>query len=144
MGNVNNMGAGSLVDIQSEKKIPTLRMEIQCHFLKIDVEGMELQVLQGASEMIKACMPIVYLENDRPDKSKQLIELLNSFGYTCFWHTPALFNPNNYFKNKNDVFGDIGSINMLCVPQGIKIQGLEEADPQVDWKDMWNTFQDRE
>lgn len=142
MGQINNMGAGSLLDIQSDKTIPTLRLDIPCHFLKIDVEGMELQVLQGAQAMIRECHPVIYLENDRPDKSKQLIEFINSLGYTCFWHTPALFNPNNFFGNKTDVFGDLGSINMLCVPDGVVIQGLEVADPNVDWNNLWTTHKD--
>jgi FkbM family methyltransferase len=142
MDHLNNMGAGGLLDIQSENHIPTMPLDIPCHFLKIDVEGMELQVLQGAAPMINACRPVVYLENDRPDKSKQLIEFLNSLGYKCFWHSTTLFNPNNYFANPNDVFGDVGSINMLCVPDGIVIQGLDEAKPEVDWHELWSTHEE--
>lgn len=139
MGHPNNMGAGALMDIQSDKTIPTMPLDIPCHFLKIDVEGMELQVLQGAAPMIKQCMPVIYLENDRPDKSSQLIELLNSLGYQCYWHSTALFNPANHFSNTDNIFGGIGSINMLCVPKGIVIQGLDKADPQVDWHQLWTT-----
>lgn len=141
----NNMGAVSLLNIEkSEKTIPTIRLDIPCHFLKIDVEGMELQVLQGAMPMISSCHPVVYLENDRPDKSKQLIEFLNLLGYKCYWHSTTLFNPDNYFANKNNIFGDVGSINMLCVPDGIEIQELNEADPNVDWCQLWTTQSDTE
>lgn len=140
MGHPNNMGAGALLDIKnSNKTIPTMPLDIPCHFLKIDVEGMELQVLQGAAPMIQYCMPVIYLENDRPDKSRQLIEFLNSLGYQCYWHSTTLFNPENYFKNANDVFEGVGSINMLCVPKGVEIQGLELADPEVDWHQLWTT-----
>lgn len=137
MGHPNNMGAGSLIDMTGGSLIPTVPIQIPCHFMKIDVEGMELQVLYGAADMIRDCRPIIYLENDRPDNSKALIEFINSLGYTCFWHTPALFNPNNYFKNANNIFPNVGSINMICVPQGIEIQGLEEADPNVDWNALY-------
>jgi FkbM family methyltransferase len=33
-----------------------------CDFIKIDVEGIELQVLTGAEETIKRCRPILYIE----------------------------------------------------------------------------------
>ena len=36
-----------------------------CDFLKIDVEGMELQVLQGAEETIRKYQPVIYTEADR-------------------------------------------------------------------------------
>lgn len=137
MGHHNNMGAASLIDMTAGKDIPTMRLDIPCHFLKIDVEGMELHVLRGAADMIRECRPIIYLENDRPDNSKALIEFINTLGYTCFWHTPALYNPNNYLKNTNNVFQNVGSINMICVPQGIVIQGLDEADPNVDWNELY-------
>ncbi len=147
MSHRNNMGAASLIDMVEGKTIPTMRLDIPCHFLKVDVEGMELHVLKGAADMIRECQPIIYLENDRPSNSKALIEFINSLGYICFWHSPALFNPNNYFKNFNNIFPKVGSINMICVPQGIKIQGLIEADPNIEWSVLWGeseiiTFED--
>src|SRR5690348_8993140 len=44
--------------------------------LKIDVEGMELEVLKGAKETIEKYKPLLYVENDRPDKSQALIEYI--------------------------------------------------------------------
>src|SRR6266404_6679365 len=38
----------------------------RCRLLKIDVEGMELEVLQGGTNLIKATRPIICLENNRP------------------------------------------------------------------------------
>lgn len=140
MSQLNNMGASSLLTIEGPAKtIPTLRLDIPCHFIKIDVEGMELMVLQGAEPMIRECQPIIYLENDRPDKSGELIRYIQSLGYKCYWHGSALYNEDNYYRNKDNVFPNVGSINMLCVPSTAAIRGLEEADPNVDWRDLWNT-----
>lgn len=101
-----------------------------CRVIKLDVEGMELPALIGASETIKKFSPILYVENDRPDREKELIRLIDSFGYTMFWHRPLLFNQHNYFKNPDNVFGSTGSINMLCVPRAAShsITGLNRVE----------------
>ena len=85
-------------------------------FVKIDVEGMELEVLKSGARFIENHRPIMYVENDRPEKSKDLTEYLRSLNYALYWDTPKLFNPKNYFGKKEDKYPGIISINMLCVP----------------------------
>lgn len=98
----------------------------QCHFIKIDVEGMEKEVLLGSKNTIKKHRPIIYLENDRMEHSEELINLLVSLEYKLWWHLSALYNPNNYFNNSNNVFEDLVSKNMLCLPNENKtvVKGL--------------------
>lgn len=87
-------------------------------FLKIDVEGMELDVLLGAKNLIANNQPVMYIENDRPPKAQALVSHLDSLGYTCYWHCPPLFNPNNFAGVKEDIFYGILSFNILCIPKG--------------------------
>jgi FkbM family methyltransferase len=96
--------------------------------MKVDVEGFELLVLQGAEVIIDRCRPVLYVENDRPEKSSELIEWLWSKEYRLWWHTPPLFNPSNFFANPNDVYPRIVSINMLCLPREaeVPVNGLQE------------------
>ena len=100
-----------------------------CHFIKIDVEGMELDVLCGAKHTIQQHKPIMYVENDRPEKSDDLIRYIDSLGYDQYWHRPYLFNANNYYGNKENIFGNIASHNMLCIPKTstINITGFEKV-----------------
>lgn len=100
-----------------------------CRLLKIDVEGMELQVLRGGSETIRRCQPILYLENDRAENSAALIQYLHELGYELYWHRPPIYNPNNFLKNTQNVFGNVVSINMLGIhpSHAIKIEGLERV-----------------
>ncbi len=86
--------------------------------LKIDVEGMEESVLGGAAELIREFSPILYLENDRVELSRSLIEAVWSLGYRAWWHVPGLYHGDNYFQNRDNVFGDVASFNMLCIPAG--------------------------
>ena len=87
-------------------------------FLKIDVEGMEIDVLQGARELILRTRPTLYVENDRPARSEALVASLRSLGYDLYWHTPRLYNPDNYLKNPENVFGRTISINLFGIPSG--------------------------
>ena len=52
--------------------------------LKIDVEGMEADVLRGAGGLIERHKPVIYAENDRPERSPELIRLIRSHGYRLF------------------------------------------------------------
>ena len=98
------------------------------HLIKIDVEGMELDVLKGAHRSIETHRPILYVENDRPEKSDSLIEHVLSLGYRAYWNMPRLYNPDNFFGVAQNVYPNIASINMLCLHRDHpwKIQGLVE------------------
>lgn len=95
-------------------------------FLKIDVEGMEQKVLKGAQNLLEKYHPILYVENDRPDKSKNLIELIRSFDYRLFWHSPPLFNKDNFAGETENIYPGIVSLNMLCIHKSGNITGLRE------------------
>jgi FkbM family methyltransferase len=88
--------------------------DIQCDLIKIDVEGMEEAVLRGATKLIAKHHPLLYVENDRADRSHALITLLFEMGYRCYWHVPKLYNPNNCFGRRENVLGNYASCNMFC------------------------------
>lgn len=103
--------------------------------LKIDVEGMEREVLLGARETIARHRPLIYVENDRQEKSPQLIGLLQQLGYDLHWHVPSLFNPDNFAGRRDNIFGQIRSINMLGIPgeRGIPVSGARRVIGPDDW-----------
>lgn len=90
--------------------LPSMRL------LKIDVEGMEGELLKGASSLIARFRPRIYLENEIVEKSRALIEQLMALDYRLWWHIPPLFNPDNFFGVKENEYGNIFSFNMLCLP----------------------------
>jgi FkbM family methyltransferase len=83
--------------------------------IKIDVEGAESAVLRGAADTIRRCRPVLYVENDRKEKSDELVRLIQSYGYRMYHHLPLLWEEPN-FRGVPVVDRGIISINLLCVP----------------------------
>ena len=96
--------------------------------IKIDVEGMEYDVIQGAIKTINRHRPWMYVENDRLEKSHALIEQIMALDYQLWWHIPPLFNPENFFGIKDNIYGNVSSLNMLCLPREDKtpVNGMSE------------------
>lgn len=69
-----------------------------CHLIKIDVEGMEIDVLRGAAKTIAVHRPLIYMECQPDQRSQDALRLLKSMGYATWKH------------------GDIGSPNILGSP----------------------------
>lgn len=103
--------------------------------LKIDVEGMELEVLTGAEKLIDRHRPYIYVENDRREKSEALITWLQGHGYEMYWHLPPLYSAKNFAAHKENIFPNIVSVNMLCLPKaGMDSFNLRRVKgPQDHW-----------
>jgi FkbM family methyltransferase len=115
-----NFGGLSLLGAHVGAPVPCFMLDRfidlpSVNLLKIDVEGMEAEVLRGGAKLIAKFKPILYVENDRIDQSEALMRLIASFGYRLFWHLPALFNPDNFYGDEENLYEDIVSCNMLCL-----------------------------
>jgi len=127
-----NFGATSIKPGQPGEPVSLVTLDelsiTRCNLIKIDVEGMELDVLKGAANLIRATQPVLYVENDRKDsREPELLRYIEFLGYEPYWHCPLMFNPNNYFGNSENVFADTISRNMLCMPAGSHVENLERV-----------------
>ena len=134
----NNYGGISLDSSLEGESVPVDKLDNfqlpRVDFIKMDVEGFERKVLEGGSETLKRCCPVLYVENDRQEKSEALIQLLLDWEYRLWWHTPQLFNPDNFKGNPEDHFPGIVSVNMLAIPCGWDpARGLKEITSGKDW-----------
>lgn len=126
----NNFGGLSLGDAARGEAVGRATLDglalERCDFVKIDVEGMEVSVLQGARATIARHAPLLYIENDRRENSAALIALLFELGYRLYWHLAPLFNPANYARVSENVFANVVAVNMLAVPNTtvITVEGL--------------------
>jgi FkbM family methyltransferase len=129
-----NFGGVTLVGSQSGSRVACLTLDQyltlpKVDVIKIDVEGMEAEVLRGGERLLKHFKPVLYVENDRLEKSEGLNHLIASFDYRMYWHCPPLFNPDNFFANKENSYPNVVSANMLCLHRDspIRTTGFQEV-----------------
>jgi Methyltransferase FkbM domain len=101
-----------------------------CHFIKIDVDGNELDVIRSGSETIAKHRPILYFENDVKEASKNLLQHVFDLDYRLYQHAAPIFRPDNFFLNPVNhwVPQNIVSLMVLGVPRerDITLQGIQE------------------
>lgn len=138
LGIPNNLGAGTLQPYTGERSIRVTRLVTPCDFLKVDVEGMEIEVLKGAAEMIRAKKPVLYVEADRREKFEALMEYIRHLGYHPYWHTPSLYREDNFFGKKGDIWNGVHSLNVACFPCEVPNLIAATSFPHFEHKD-WGT-----
>lgn len=142
-GNYGGLALGSFASGERVSVVALDSLDLpRCDFVKIDVEGMEREVLGGAARTIARFQPTLYVENDRAEHSQALIADLLGIGYRLYWHCPPLFNPKNFDEAEN-VFGGIVSVNMICLPRSseLVVNGLPEiTSPDASWRTALEAF----
>jgi FkbM family methyltransferase len=96
----HNLGAAKLVESAEGNvnviKLDDLNIETLPRLVKIDAEGMELAILQGARKLISTCHPIVCVEASSLDGYERIFEYLREFGYLS--GEPFNFTPTHIFS----------------------------------------------
>ena len=97
--------------------------------IKIDAEGAERLVLDGADATIARHKPYLFVEANKPETFDDLLANIRKRGYACYWFLSKRGRPNNY----NGAFWNVAGhdINMICVPTGrslslplVEVQGF--------------------
>ncbi|MDR3540949.1 MAG: FkbM family methyltransferase [Desulfosporosinus sp.] len=99
-----NIGQERIKDEARQEQVFTVVLDDckfdQVDFIKIDVEGMEMKVLDGAKQLIMKCKPLMLIEYLKSDSAALQAWL---------------------FEAKYEVYVGIGA-NYLCVPEELDIQ----------------------
>jgi len=85
--------------------------------IKIDVEGHEYEVFLGALETITEYKPIIFYENMHCSDADKIYDMLKQLNYRIYWYPCPNYNPNNYYKEGRNVFGNGGVVNCLALPE---------------------------
>ena len=118
-------------DRVSMKSLDTLDLDSDPSLIKIDVEGMELDVLEGAAKIIARSRPFVYAEVNTVAKALTLLGWSREHNYRCFGCSHLAFNPDNFLLNDNNIFGDGRECALIMIAgenfQSQKVQDLIEG-----------------
>jgi FkbM family methyltransferase len=97
------------------KSLDSLDLDSDPSLIKIDVEGMELDVLEGAAHIIERSRPIVYAEVNTVAKALALLSWSQNNNYTSLGCSSLAFNPNNFAENDNNIYGNGRECAMLMI-----------------------------
>jgi hypothetical protein len=110
--------------------------------IKIDVEGMEAEVIRGAQRAISEHRPVLYVENNG-DESVALWSALDEIGYEGFWSIGTYFNRMNFFGNTANLWPSVvPSANVLAFHKGDALSSFG-LTPLLGPDDNWQKALDR-
>jgi FkbM family methyltransferase len=72
--------------------------------LKIDAEGMEFEILEGAKRVIRASRPAIYCEQNDIRQLLGIYDLLVGFNYRLYWLETHQFNKANFRGEQDNVW----------------------------------------
>jgi FkbM family methyltransferase len=136
----HNFGGASLGVNQGGDEVSVITLDSldlsSVFLLKVDVEGMELDVLRGGEALLSRCRPVLYVENAEASRSPALIDYLQSIDYHLYWHFSPFFTPDNFLNVAEDVFGGKHDANMLCLPAPVDcgldpVRGVQDMPEQA-------------
>ncbi len=104
-------------------------------FVKLDIEGMELDALRGGHELIVRCRPVIFFEQNSTARLSETYDYLSGIGYQMFWLETQPFNRNNFRGERENIWwrtetGILALPENLSPPPGlIPVKGDEVIVP---------------
>lgn len=117
----DNLGATSLTfsadDIGEIPVCPLdeILSDMKVDFIKVDVEGMEVDVLRGAERLVRRNSPVMFLEVNFLGKSSGMLPWAVDHDYLCFGVVSRAFNAANVFRETRNIFGAAAECGLLMI-----------------------------
>lgn len=97
-------------------------------FIKISANSMESEVLKGAKQIIKKYKPIISINAQIEDNNQNIIKIMKSWKYQVYQYNSPIYNPNNWFRNKNNKFVSLAKKTFICFPHNKEPQIISDFD----------------
>lgn len=133
-----NFGASTLLLPSSGAgiEVPVLTVDSleldSLRLLKVDVEGMEEQVLRGAARTLHEQRPVVYAECNTLVAGAPVLPLLQGAGYRVWLHRPPAYDSDNFAGDPDNRFGVACESNLLALPPDVVREVVEQVERRSD------------
>ncbi|MDS4040171.1 MAG: FkbM family methyltransferase, partial [Candidatus Competibacter sp.] len=114
--------SGNTIQLRTLDEVSIMHLD----FLKIDVEGMEIDVLLGGNATLSRDRPIIFAEVNSLRSGIPLLHWCLNHQYAMFCALYSAYNPQNYNRNTMNHFSDAVEVGALLVP-------TEEMNDYTDW-----------
>ena len=118
----------------------------RCAVLKIDVEGLDWFVLQGAAETVARFRPVILMEAKQGPLTRQAIRWLQDMDYGTQWHFCRFVSAKPLRGKPVSLAGggNPGDVNLVAVPLERKqLYDLPQcAGPDADWQEDYRRWRD--
>jgi FkbM family methyltransferase len=120
----SNLGASTVSQSPDLFKcaVPTKRLdsfklgdELCLSLIKIDVEGAETKVLDGAADLIADQKPIIYVEVNDPEVASRIYEWGDQHSLCAFGCTHSAYNADNHNAFKTDLFSNAHEFGLILI-----------------------------
>jgi FkbM family methyltransferase len=117
----DNFGATHLGDGISKglvvQMLPLDALNIEhCEFIKLDVEGFESQVLEGAIDLVTRCRPVIFMEINSLHDGGSHITWARQNRYDLYGVLSDAYSANNWRGEPDNMFGPAKECGILAIP----------------------------
>jgi len=108
------------------------------NLIKIDAEGSELGVIQGAINKIQENLPLLCYEAQESPHLSQIYTMLTDLGYHLYWAVIRNYNKDNFKNNQENIWGTTALFSVVAVPPSW--DRVQHLDPVTGPDDTWKKF----
>ena len=108
--------------IKLDDFVPVQRLT-SLDLLKIDAEGFDLRVLNGATETIKRTQPAIFIESHYHSVDG-ILDYLREINYQAYWIISDRYQENNFYQSPQIEYG--WDINLLAIPSSWNYTATEQ------------------
>jgi FkbM family methyltransferase len=94
--------------------------------LKLDVEGMERKVLDGAIRTILRDRPVIFCECNSLVAGNEILVFCEAVGYETYGFLAFAYNPNNFNATTENFFGTAKELALVLLPQEKHVEILKQ------------------
>jgi len=123
--NTYTQGNRQATVVRGDDELKDMEFSNGISIIKIDVEGMEPQVLYGLTKTIQKYQPIIFWEAFDHDSANESVKVLKNMGYEYFYHMTTTHSKNSFANKLHNSFGK--STYLIPLNECAKLDGMNVA-----------------